>query len=1090
MSDKLYTYPIDKLLKWILNEEKQGKIFGIYKELLFSPSSDNPFRIKRYGKLLETPIGVAAGPHTQMSQNIIAAWLTGSRYIELKTVQTLDELDVAKPCIEMKDEGYNCEWSQELKIKQSFDEYLNAWILIHILKDKFGWDNSEEGFIFNMSVGYDLAGIMQLNVQWFFDKMNDASAEIAEKVELLSPIYPRIRDLRIPSRLSDNVTLSTMHGCPPDEIESIAEYLLKERKLNTAVKLNPTLLGPEKLRYILNDKLGFKTVVPDVAFEHDLKYEDAKRIIDSLIATAKENNVEFGLKLTNTLESLNSTEKLPEDQEMVYMSGRALHPISINLAAKLQNDFDGVLDISFSAGVDAFNVPEVLRCNIKPVTVCSDLLKPGGYTRTSQYIENIEAEMNKYDAKSIDEFVLSSANGASSIKSAALDNLNRYAESVLDENRYNKSAFHYDGIKTNRELTTYDCIEAPCMETCAISQDVPDYMYYTAKGDFEKAFEVIATGNPLPNVTGMVCDHLCQTKCTRINYDEPLLIREIKRFISEKHEGDFILKPKEKNGLSVSVIGAGPSGLSAAYFLALEGFNVTVYEQSETVGGMPASAIPNFRIDDNRINEDVKNLERIGVTILTKQKINSEKFNELQNNSDFIFIGVGAQVGKKLNIEGENLSGVYDQLEFLALTRNGKPFALGKSVAVIGAGNSAMDAARTAKRIVGKNNNVTVVYRRTIEEAPADKEEIAALIEEGIEIIELAQPVEISENIGRKILKCQKMELSTPDNSGRRKPVPLKDNFIELSFDSIITAVGQDVILDFFPGEKLEIDEITKETQIKNVFAGGDAVRGADSLINAIADGKYAAGEIIKQAQKDFNFKPTKVVKNLELKDYQKLISKKVSGVQMPVIKEEKRFTFELVHPLLDDKSAIEEASRCMFCNDVCNICVSDCPNLANLSYEAKPWEVKYPVVKLNGNTFEVVSSKTFRTEQTTQIINIGDFCNECGNCDTFCPTSGAPYKTKPKVYLTNESFAAEDNCYFIDNNEISFKLNNSIQSVKFFGNVAEYFGKGIRLKFIHDNFDIIYAESKNEMTIDFSKIAEMVYLFNNLTEHPLFGES
>ena len=178
MSDNFTPYSIEKLLQWILAEEKQGQIFGIRRELFFVPRSDDVFRMTRYGQILETPIGVAAGPHTQLSQNIISAWLTGARYIELKTVQTLDELEVTKPCIDMTDEGYNCEWSQELKLEQSFDEYLNAWIILHILRDRFEWGEADSpGFIFNMSVGYNLEGILNPNVQTFLNNMVDCRAQ-------------------------------------------------------------------------------------------------------------------------------------------------------------------------------------------------------------------------------------------------------------------------------------------------------------------------------------------------------------------------------------------------------------------------------------------------------------------------------------------------------------------------------------------------------------------------------------------------------------------------------------------------------------------------------------------------------------------------------------------------------------------------------------------------------------------------------------------------------------------------------------------------------------------------------------------------
>ncbi len=296
-----------------------------HNEVFFNPNDNDPFRLKRYGQLLETPIGVAAGPHTQLAQNIAAAWLCGARYIELKTIQTLDELEVSKPCIDMQDEGYNCEWSQELKIQESFDQYLNAWILIHLLKHKFGWRGEELGTIFNMSVGYNLTGILKDNVQWFFEKMTDCSFEKEIKINEIKDLYPEIENIHISDCISDNITLSTMHGCPPDEIEKIGKYLIEEKKLHTTIKLNPTLLGKEKLQNILKNS-GFNTNVPDIAFDHDLKYQDAISIINNLQKSSADNNLHFGIKLTNTLECINHKNVFPSNEEMMYMSGRALHP--------------------------------------------------------------------------------------------------------------------------------------------------------------------------------------------------------------------------------------------------------------------------------------------------------------------------------------------------------------------------------------------------------------------------------------------------------------------------------------------------------------------------------------------------------------------------------------------------------------------------------------------------------------------------------------------------------------------------------------------------------------------------------------------
>ena len=729
MSDKFSILPLRQLLKITLDGlDRKNTFFSIPKEIFFQPKKDDPFRSEIFGQSLETPIGVAAGPHTQLAQNIVAAWLCGARFIELKTIQTLDELKVSKPCIDMQDEGYNCEWSQELKIKQSFDQYLNAWIIIHILKDKFGWKDKELGTIFNMSVGYNFEGILKDNVQWYFHKMADASKELHQKIEEIKDIYPNVINLNIKAELSNNITLSTMHGCPPEEIEQIGEYLITEKKLHTAIKLNPTLLGKTDLRTIIKNS-GFETIVPDIAFEHDLKYEDAKKIISRLQQKAKENKVHFNLKLTNTLESENNKDIFPEEEKMMYASGRVLHPISINLAKKLQNDFDGKLHISFSGGADAFNISAIVSSGLYPVTVCSDILKPGGYGKLNQYMENLSTiRMNSNIEKQH-------------------QHLQNYADHVLESKRYKKVLIQDISIKTSRALTEFDCIHAPCIDTCPTNQDVPNYIYHTANGNFEQAFDVITKTNPFPNTTGMVCDHLCQTKCTRINYDSPVLIREIKRFVAEnaKNRNDINTSQHlHRSNQSVGIIGAGPSGLSCAKFLKAAGFDVNVYEEKDRPGGMISNAIPSFRLKMNSIRTDIERIEKLGVKIQYKKKINKELFEQVKRENDYIFIATGAQKSKKIKLEGQEAKGVLDPLDFLFEVKDDEHVALGDNVLIVGGGNTAMDAARTAKRLVSKDGTVKIVYRRTIKQMPADFDEIISVQEEGIEITELTSPIKIN----------------------------------------------------------------------------------------------------------------------------------------------------------------------------------------------------------------------------------------------------------------------------------------------------------------------------------------------------------
>ena len=1084
MSDRFYLIGIKKLLKMIFDEYKAKKeIFGIPEELFFRPKKDDPFTMKRYGEHLETPLGVAAGPHTQMAQNIISAYLTGARYIELKTVQTLDEIEVSKPCIDMEDEGYNCEWSQELKLVESFDEYLKAWIVIHILKDKFGFDNGTDdlGMIFNMSVGYSYEGILKDNVQNFLNNMEDAGELYEKYINEAAEIYPKVKDLNIPKKLSNSLTLSTMHGCPPEEIEKIAQYLISERKYDTTIKLNPTLLGKERLREILNDILGFKkTIVPDEAFGHDLKYEDAVPMLTRLIALAQKEGVAFGIKLTNTLEVINHKDNFAETETMMYMSGRALHPISVNLADKLQRDFDYKLDISFSAGVDAFNVAKLLKTGIKPITVCSDLLKPGGYGRFAQYFENIRNAMKGY--KSIDEYV------GDNIK----ENLQNYADEVLKEEHYKKEKFPWDTIKTDRQLNTFDCIAAPCVTTCPTTQEIPTYMYLTANGRFDEALKVIQDSNPFPNSTGMACDHTCQDKCTRMNYDNTLLIRDIKRFNAKEGKSEEIKPEVLENPKSVAIIGGGPSGMSCAYYLAKKGFKVDVYEAKEKEGGMLANSIPDFRLYEHRLEADINRIKSLGVNVFNNYYVDKNKFEEIKNKYDFIHISVGAAESKRMGIKGEESDNVIGFLEFLEKVKKKEIKKLDGNIIIVGGGNSAMDAARTAWRLIDKGT-VKIVYRRTVEQMPADREEINELLAEGIEVIELTNPVEVS-NEG---LKCIKMKLGEEDESGRRRPVEVENSEHLIASDLVIMAIGQNTVLDFIEDSGIEttkwgtlkVDEITHETNLENIYAGGDVSRGPSSIIKAIADGKEVAFEILRK--EGISWDKYKVSKDIDKRDLKIKKATRVKGIELPTISLDLRKSFEMVIRDLTKEEAQKEASRCLLCDEVCDVCTTVCPNRANISYTIKPKDyVLYDLEVKNGEIFKT-NKRIFRTTQTNQVLNIGDFCNECGDCSTFCPTSGNPYLDKPKFYLTEESYNAEnDNAWrheMIDGlHVVKVKYSDMDKEIKIAADKDNLLYKDKYADITFDrNLNITSYRAKEDGKIDMRKIADMTVIleaFENKT--------
>jgi len=1088
-SDKFYLTSLSTHLKWIFGDLERGEIYGIPESLFFRPKAGDPFRMTRYGKLMETPIGVAAGPQTQLVQNIVAAWLTGSRYLELKTIQVLDELEVTKPCIDMADEGYNCEWSQELKLDQSFNEYLNAFIILYILKDKLSIGApGEPGFIFNMSAGYNLEGIQSPSVQRFFDRMTDCSADLAAKIEEAAKFYPRVRELNIPSKISDNLTVSTMHGCPPEEVEKIGSYFINERGFHTTIKLNPTLIGPDDLRSILNGKLGYQTWVPDEAFGHDLKYPDGVKLIGNLSRQAKEKGVCFSLKLTNTLETQNQRQNLPKNEPMVYMSGRSLHAVSVNLAAKVQKEFDGQIDISFSAGADYQNLPSLIACGLKPVTVSSDALRPGGYGRMSQYLETLGQAMTAAKAANIEAYIENKSAGQKG-QAAALSNLTAYAAEVLENPRYKKETYVYkNGVKTKRALPRFNCAAAPCMETCPASQDIPRYLNFTARGEYDKAYQTIVATNPFPNVQGAVCDHQCQFKCTRLNYDTPLKIREIKRFIAERHPNGAGAKAGPANGLSVAIIGAGPGGLSAAHYLAILGFKVEMFEAKPLAGGMAADAIPSFRLSDAALKKDIDSILALGVKLNLNHRVEAAELKTLREKFDYVYLAIGAQANSRLNIEGEDAAGVMNQLTFLSQVRRGQDSGLGKKVIVLGAGNSAMDVARAARRL---GSEVTIVYRRTRREMPADPDEIREALEEGVKLIELAAPEKVVVKGGQAVgLLAAKMKLGEPDASGRAKPIKIEGSEFEIEADTIIAAIGQDLRLDAWPENKLDMNPQTGATQLAGVYTGGDAGRGASSLIQAIADGRRVAEAISQAAKKEAKLpKAPADDRILDAATIRHRQARRGCGPEVAHKKPEARLNFDLYTETFSEAQAKEEAARCLQCDQVCNICTTVCPNRANLALTGKKLVQPIQTAAAVGGQVQIKTEGQLNVDQAFQVVNLADFCNECGNCAAFCPTSGAPYQDKFRVHLSKESFDHNPDGFYFDSAALLIiKRSGAEATLKISGNTLEYSDGSLTAELDSSTFEAgRVALNGGLKEASLAPAAEAAVMWSLLKDHHLF---
>ena len=1091
MSDRFQPISMERLVDWIFDElASRDSIFGVPRALFFSPRPSDPFRTDVYGHALDTPFGVAAGPHSQMAQNLVVAWLTGARFMELKTVQTLDELEVSKPCIDLYDEGYNVEWSQELKVRQSFDEYVRAWVLVHALHHALGLPGAP-GVVFNASVGYDLKGIRNENVQEYLKRIRDASDLIDPYVELVAKRYPAVRDVAIPKEMCDSITLSTMHGCPPDEIEGICAYLMREWGFHTSVKLNPTLLGPETLRGILNDELGYRDVVcPDAAFGHDLKWEQALPMLRSLSAVAEDVGVVFGVKLTNTLEVENFRPIFPANEKMMYLSGRALHALSTHVGRALSEAFGGRLLMSFAGGADAFNVADLLAAGMRTITVCSDLLKSGGYLRLLQYVENVAAAMADARATTLADFAarraladpeapdalpsllaeaaapgsgepssggvhadaaadlaatLLEADGPASptavarawasqrgldaagiaeatAQAAARLNLRSHAAAVRQDRLYRKDTFDTARSKTRRTLDWFDCIDAPCVDECPVDQKVPQYMNLVRQGRFAEAVAVTREDNPLPSTLGKVCDHLCEQTCVRVHYDEPLAIREMKRFIMEQ-EGEVEALPQApRRDEKVAIIGFGPCGHAAAWELAQLGFQVTVFEALPYAGGMVGGLIPTYRLPRADMEQDVEVLRKMGVTIHFGKRAGEDfTLDELKAQGfAYTVVAVGAQKAKKLGVPGEDAEGVIDSLTFLRQIKEGDPSEMGRRIGVIGAGDTAMDCARSAWRLADADTVVQVIYRRTIDQMPADREEIHQLLEEGIDVIELVAPKALTVEDGKlRALVCTRMELGERDASGRRRPVEVPGEEITIPLDTLVLAISQHAVLDFFgdaPPERnrkgyLATDPLTMETSIPGVFAGGDVSEdGPSSIVKAAGDGKRIARAIARVA--DARRGPL-AQSPVDRVDLMRRRSRRQFRVEVPHSQVEDRKSFRLVVGTLSEAAAREEASRCLDCDQVCSLCVSVCPNLAFLTYETRPFEAHVPSLVRANDGFGERPGATFRVDQQFQVAVVTDFCNECGNCFTFCPTADAPYRKKPRLYFDRAEFEGQpDNAF------------------------------------------------------------------------------
>jgi NADPH-dependent glutamate synthase beta subunit-like oxidoreductase len=477
---------------------------------------------------------------------------------------------------------------------------------------------------------------------------------------------------------------------------------------------------------------------------------------------------------------------------------------------------------------------------------------------------------------------------------------------------------------------------SPCKVECPAHIDVQGYVNLAAKGKFREALELIKLASPFPSICGRVCHHPCESGCNRQQIDAPVTIRSVERFLADmdlKSKKRYVPEPKGRKKEKIAVIGSGPAGLSCAYYLAREGYKVTIFEKAKRLGGMLTLGIPSYRLPREVVAAEIRLIRRMGVTMKTGVEVGKEVTVAQLRKKGFkaFFVGIGTQECLRLGVEGEDLKGVYGGLDYLRSVNLGKRVNLGKKVAVIGGGNTAMDAVRSARRLGSKH--VFILYRRTVEEMPSRPEEIEECREEGIPIHELSQPLRfIGENGKVKAIECIKMKLGGLDETGRRKPEPVAGSEFTMDVDAVITALGQEADWGCLTPEcsctltgwgTMQVDPLTLQSGDPDIFSGGDAVRGPQSVIEAIADGREAAVSIHRYVQgQDLRLGREKVLTPISNPQKEKVNPS--ARAQLSRLAPRQRVkNFSEVQKGFTKNVAVQQAERCLSCG---SCCVQACP--------------------------------------------------------------------------------------------------------------------------------------------------------------------
>ncbi len=514
----------------------------------------------------------------------------------------------------------------------------------------------------------------------------------------------------------------------------------------------------------------------------------------------------------------------------------------------------------------------------------------------------------------------------------------------------------------------------PCQAACPLGMDVREYVDLVAQGRIMEALQVIRSDNPFPSICAYVCTHPCEEACRRGQVDKPVAIRALKRFAVE-FGGDRMIQADAETTQSekVAIVGSGPAGMACAYYLRTFGYPVTIFEAHSELGGMLRAGIPQYRLPRDVLDTEFRRLTRMGVEVRTDTRVVSlDLLFELGYRA--IFLTIGAHQSLRMGIEGEESPGVIDGATFLREVNLGLKPSLGKKVAVVGGGNVAIDAARTAARLGARK--IHILYRRSRAEMPADPAEISLALEEGIEILFLMTPTRIQRKDGQLSVTCIRMELGEPDESGRCKPMPVAGSEFDLQLDTLISAIGQapqtpgDFHIRVGKGSTIQVDPVTLTTNRAGVFAGGDAVTGPATVAQALAAGKLAAQRIYDYLKHRYPLPSRETRQTLTGDLLPETIEaiRKVNRIEPPVLSPRNRAKdFQTVELVYDWETATNEARRCLRCGMGAEILFQDKCASCLTCLKACPYHVPY-------------------IDDTGTIQIPPDQCQACGVCVAECP--------------------------------------------------------------------------------------------------------